>query len=344
MLTRHFRLGIRLAIVLALLSGAATVGAQQATGFTLPERILANLELAYVASQVHWGTPKADAWAGGSPGSVKLANAYEAEDLAECMDIMTAGVEGKTTQWLLASPLNSANKAEATSSDKFAQVRGFKVEISGSSGKEVDTAWESVSGGDMVIEHTETTIGADKFAGLDLRDSLEGIEGDLAGCAVTGVPCDAPADTFARIVLLFDGAKEAAFEYKALDAVLLDNQLLILWLNEGQLHITHMVVARVDAAGLEVPPAPQILLAERVPKRMGGKIALCMRASGRGTVPYINSVPSLAMFNFSVRNIPLLGSISVGFTIVPPAAPSGSGDIMIEYNGQQSNRFPFTVR
>lgn len=63
----------------------------------------------------------------------------------------------------------------------------------------------------------------------------------------------------------------------------------------------------------------------------------------RGTVPYINSVPSLAIFNFSVRNIPLLGSISVGFTIVPPAAPSGSGDVMVEYNGQQSNRFPFTV-
>ena len=53
--------------------------------------------------------------------------------------------------------------AEAASSDKFAQVRGFKVEISGSSGKEVDTAWESVSGGDMVIELTETTIGDDKF-------------------------------------------------------------------------------------------------------------------------------------------------------------------------------------
>lgn len=44
-----------------------------------------------------------------------------------------------------------APRAEAAVSDKFAQVRGFKVEISGSSGKEVDTAWESVSGGDMVI-------------------------------------------------------------------------------------------------------------------------------------------------------------------------------------------------
>jgi hypothetical protein len=54
-------------------------------------------------------------------------------------------------------------KAEATSSDKFAQVRGFKVDIANATGKEVDTAWESVSGGEMIIELTETTIGADKF-------------------------------------------------------------------------------------------------------------------------------------------------------------------------------------
>jgi hypothetical protein len=53
--------------------------------------------------------------------------------------------------------------AEATVSDKFAQVRGFKVDITGATGKEVDTAWESVSGGELIIELTETTIGSDKF-------------------------------------------------------------------------------------------------------------------------------------------------------------------------------------
>jgi hypothetical protein len=53
--------------------------------------------------------------------------------------------------------------AEAATSDKFAQVRGFKVDIDSASGKEVDTAWESVSGGEMIIELTETTIGSDKF-------------------------------------------------------------------------------------------------------------------------------------------------------------------------------------
>ena len=53
--------------------------------------------------------------------------------------------------------------AEAATSDKFAQVRGFKVDITNAGGKEVDTAWESVSGGEMTIEQTETTIGSDRF-------------------------------------------------------------------------------------------------------------------------------------------------------------------------------------
>lgn len=54
--------------------------------------------------------------------------------------------------------------ADAGTSDKFAQVRGFKVEIDGArAGKEVDTAWEAVSGSELIIELTETTVGSDKF-------------------------------------------------------------------------------------------------------------------------------------------------------------------------------------
>lgn len=52
--------------------------------------------------------------------------------------------------------------AEAGTSDKFAQVKGFRVEIDGPAGKDTDTAWESVSGGALIIEHVETTIGNDK--------------------------------------------------------------------------------------------------------------------------------------------------------------------------------------
>ena len=60
-----------------------------------------------------------------------------------------------------------------------------------------------------------------------------------------------------------------------------------------------------------------------------------------GSIPYINAIPSISLFNFSTRTLPLIGAISVGFTIVPPAAPSGQGDVVIDYFGQRSNPFPF---
>lgn len=54
--------------------------------------------------------------------------------------------------------------AVAAESDQFAQVRGFKVEITNAgSGGDVDTAWESVHGGELNIETTETTVGSDQF-------------------------------------------------------------------------------------------------------------------------------------------------------------------------------------
>jgi len=53
--------------------------------------------------------------------------------------------------------------AEANTSDKFAQVRGFQVDIDSAGGKDHDVAWEHVSGGEMIIEVTDTTVGSDKF-------------------------------------------------------------------------------------------------------------------------------------------------------------------------------------
>ena len=52
--------------------------------------------------------------------------------------------------------------AEGATSDRFAQVKGFQVDIDGAGGKDHDVAWEHVSGGALMIEHVETTIGADK--------------------------------------------------------------------------------------------------------------------------------------------------------------------------------------
>lgn len=40
----------------------------------------------------------------------------------------------------------------AVEPDKFAQVRGFRVEIESAGGKETDTAWEIVAGGECHLE------------------------------------------------------------------------------------------------------------------------------------------------------------------------------------------------
>ncbi len=63
-----------------------------------------------------------------------------------------------------------------------------------------------------------------------------------------------------------------------------------------------------------------------------------------GTIPYFNSVPSISLFNWSTQNLPLIGSVSIGFTIVPLAAPPGNGFVQVQYFGQLSNPFPFTVQ
>ena len=54
--------------------------------------------------------------------------------------------------------------AEAYVSDKFAQVRGFKVEIDSASGVvDVDAGWDTVSSGEAMIEVADASVGADKF-------------------------------------------------------------------------------------------------------------------------------------------------------------------------------------
>ena len=47
--------------------------------------------------------------------------------------------------------------AKASSSDKFAQVMGFRVEIASSgSGSDVDTSWETVSSGGLLVQKTNS--------------------------------------------------------------------------------------------------------------------------------------------------------------------------------------------
>ncbi|MBL7714427.1 MAG: hypothetical protein JNL01_03100 [Bdellovibrionales bacterium] len=67
---------------------------------------------------------------------------------------------------------SSAFAAEATTSDKFAQVRGFKVEISGHSGKEVDSAWEAMvaTGPVLQLDGRLKNVGTLVFSGGDSKN------------------------------------------------------------------------------------------------------------------------------------------------------------------------------
>lgn len=337
---RYSEIGVRLLLISALMLGAPRAGAQTSGGLQLPDRLISAFTLLYVAAQVRTGSALADEWVDGSPGSVSLLNSYHANSCDELVAKLTRNTDPAVAQWQLAGPLQgSTTKAEATVSDKFAQVRGFKVEVFGSSGKEVDTAWESVSGGDMVIEITESSIGADKFSKLDLRGSLKGLGGPLAGISAPQIP-----QKKVNLYLIGDGGRQlGAFDYLALDAHFVKDQLLILWTDGKVLNISQFTITLLAKDGSVAVPAPKLLFAFPGEASAGEQVALVGSNFDRGTIPYINSVPSLAIFNLSSRNIPLLGSISVGFSIVPPAAKPGDGDVMVEYNGQQSNRFPFTV-
>ena len=79
------------------------------------------------------------------------------------------------------SHIERAIAAEAATSDQFVQVRGFRVEISGEDGKDADMAWETVTGGELIIELTDTTTENDKYHPTSPRHRSVG-ELTLRGC------------------------------------------------------------------------------------------------------------------------------------------------------------------
>jgi hypothetical protein len=100
--------------------------------------------------------------------------------------------------------------ADAFVSDKFAQVRGFSVEITGQTGKEVDNAWESVSGGLLTAPRA---IGGDKFSTFSPGHKTVG-EITLRGAMTDGrkVLCQWINDTVAGKPTRRDVAVKPIFE------------------------------------------------------------------------------------------------------------------------------------
>jgi hypothetical protein len=88
---------------------------------------------------------------------------------------------------------------------------------------------------------------------------------------------------------------------------------------------------------------PHILFA--IPSSGGSFMPIVITGSRfeNPTIPYINGVPSMSLFNFGINNIPLIGSFTIGSTIVPGAAPRVTSSHRFDYYGQRSNLYPFTV-
>jgi hypothetical protein len=64
----------------------------------------------------------------------------------------------------------------------------------------------------------------------------------------------------------------------------------------------------------------------------------------QAAIPYFGTIPSVQLTNFGLKNIPLIGSISAGFTVVPPSISSGTTtNVTLQEYGLVSNIFPLQV-
>jgi len=135
----------------------------------------------------------------------------------------------------------------------------------------------------------------------------------------------------------------AEFDFGAEAVLFLRDELLIVRLTEKAIVTTHYSFLRRDASGASLPAPPVILTVAPAAAPRLFPVLIVSSGADPGSTVLVNGAEALGLSNFGQRNIPLIGSFSVGMTIVPVAAPRGKGAIVVEYQGQKSNRFPFTV-
>jgi hypothetical protein len=233
-------------------------------------------------------------------------------------------------------------------------VIGFKVEISGTDGKSADNRWETVSGGSLNIEVSDSSVGSDQFhtttPGHKFLDEIQ-LRGPMTDKRkpISDWISDGTLDKCNECknvkFSFFDESGNILLEDQlvVIDSYYFRNQVFLLYILDERLHATVFDILRTDHTGNPYYGAPRIFVV--LPTSAPAFMPVVISGSGFAdpTVPFINNVPSVSLFNFGTQNIPLIGSISVGVTIVPPAAPLGASAIQIEYLGQKSNPFPFSV-
>lgn len=290
-----------------------------------------------------------------SQESFRLLKSYEAESLSDVAEEFFSGLKPETRYFEL-SPLqqsSDANILSTLSPDEMHATKGFKIEISGpSGGKSEDNAWETCSGGTLNIEVADASVGHDQFhvttpghkfvEEIQLRGPmtasrkaiLDWINQNNRPCRLCKNASLSFYDDINRTI------KE--FNFVVLDAFYFKNEALLFHIQDDRLHASLFNIKRTHKDGSQCngPPRIFILLPTSGPSFM--PLGIGGMNFDQGAIPYFNNVPSIALYNFNTQNLPLIGSISVGVTIVPPAAPRAAGDVRVEYFGQMSNPFPFT--
>lgn len=291
--------------------------------------------------------------------SLPLLNSYQANSFHDVVDQFFGDLEvqediSPIDQNIL--EVNQIQPLSVTDQDSMVTVKGFKVEIKGNNqGKSVDNSWETISGGSLRIEVTDSSVGHDQFHTTtpghkfveelvlvgpltDTRKPLVDwvLDGSLDKCK----KCKNVAISF------FDDNGNTIFQndIRVLDAYYFRNQVFLISIQEdNRLHATVLDIKRTDSGGNPYLGPPRIFVV--LPTSSPAFMPVVIGGSGfaDASVQFTNNVPSVQLFDFSTQNIPLIGSISVGVTIIPPAAPQGAGSVKVEYLGQQSNPFPFSV-
>lgn len=65
----------------------------------------------------------------------------------------------------------------------------------------------------------------------------------------------------------------------------------------------------------------------------------------QSAVPYFGTTPSVQLYNFGVQNIPFVGSVAAGFTVVPPSISAGTTtNVSVQEYGLMSNFVPLQVQ
>lgn len=95
-------------------------------------------------------------------------------------------------------------------------------------------------------------------------------------------------------------------------------------------------------SGGSTGPKPEILFV--IPRSAAAFVPVSITGRRFGSNPraVFNGTPSISVLSFSIKNLPLIGTVGELVTLVPPGATSG--DLVVESGGQQSDPVSFTVR